>query len=516
MDVSQHPRDGSLVHLLLDEAAAEAPQSCAVRDAEGAWTYRELAQYSHAVAAWLRSRGVEAGDRVLVQWPTNRELTAMLYGVSRSGAVFVPVNTGMKPFHLRSVVAGAEPRLVLGPEESAEAWAAIEALLEKDPDGIDPLAEPADTAPTDIAVLIYTSGSTALPKGVIEPHAQMVFASRALVSELGYRPDDVVFCRFPMSWDYGLYKVLMCCVARCELVLAGTESDLVLLRRMREVGATVVPIVPSLAGMIATLADRAPAPAADNRVRMFTNTGAALPAGSIARLREAFPGVQVVRQFGQTECKRISVMPPHEQDERPDSVGRPLPGTRVLILDPDGAHLPAGQVGQIVVEGPHVMPGYWREPELTARTFRTDPDTGALRLYTGDYGSLDADGYLYFRGRADDMFKRKGIRMSTLEIEAAALDIPGVRAAGAIAPSEQRDLAICVESDLTPHAVLRELAARLEPAKVPAICHVVEQFPLTAHGKNASGQLAALLDAALGDRGRAPAASGSGSGRGAP
>jgi acyl-coenzyme A synthetase/AMP-(fatty) acid ligase len=203
--------------------------------------------------------------------------------------------------------------------------------------------------------------------------------------------------------------------------------------------------------------------------------------------------VRVVRQFGQTECKRISIMPPEQDSDRPDSVGRPLPGTRVLILDAEGQPLPVGQTGEIVVTGPHVMPGYWRAPELTARTFRRD-EHGSLRLHTGDYGRLDEDGYLYFEGRRDDMFKRKGIRMSTIEIESAAMDIPGVRAAAAVPPTGKHDLALFVDSDLRPHTILRELANRLEPAKVPAICHVVTDFPLTLHGKNERKQLTMLLD----------------------
>lgn len=506
MDVISLPESTMLVHSLLDAAAAEVPDSAAVSDASGRWTYGTLAEFSRAVEAWLADQGVGRDDRVVVQLPSTRELVAMFYGVSRRGAVFVPLNPAMKPFHLRAVIDNAQPRLVIGAEAEVaqireitafpvrgfdSVWSAVESWRGCGWRERSGRAQPAEVSPADIAVLVYTSGSTATPKGVIGPHAQVVFAARAIHAVLQYRPDDVVFCRFPLSWDYGLYKVLLCCLGRSELVLAGGESDLVLLRRMHEVGATVVPLVPSLATMIATLAEREPDAVAP--VRMFTNTGAALPPAAISKLRAAFPGARVVRQFGQTECKRISIMPPDQDHERPDSVGLPLPGTGVLILDADGRELPPGETGEIVVIGPHVMPGYWRAPELTARTFHRDPQTGVLRLRTGDYGHLDSDGYLYFAGRRDDMFKRKGIRMSTLEIEAAAMDIPGVRAAGAIPPAEDRDLALCVETDLPAHAVLRELARRLEPAKVPAVCHVVAEFPLTAHGKNATAELTRLM-----------------------
>jgi acyl-CoA synthetase (AMP-forming)/AMP-acid ligase II len=327
------------------------------------------------------------------------------------------------------------------------------------------------------------------------PHAQTVFAIRTLHAALGYRCDDVVFCRFPMSWDYGLHKVLLTCVARAELVLAAEAADLLLLRRMREAGATVVPVVPSLAAMIVMLARRDDEPVPP--VRMFTNTGAALPQPTIDALRAAFPGVLVVRQFGQTECKRIAVMPPEQDRDRPGSVGLPLPGTEVLILGGDGVVQPPGKTGEIVVAGPHVMPGYWRAPEQSAGTFRRDRRTGVLRLHTGDYGHLDEDGYLYFAGRRDEMFKRKGIRMSTVEIEAAALDIPGVHAAVALAPAGTRDLTLCVVTELAPRRVLRELSRRLEPAKVPATCRVLDDLPLSLHGKTERKKLAMMLDGAM-------------------
>ncbi|MET7764490.1 AMP-binding protein [Streptomyces sp. NPDC005393] len=501
---TSEPRSGVLVHAVLDEATADAgPNAIAVSDPAGRWTYPELTAYSHAVDAWLESRGIGLGDRVLVQVPSTRELVALFYGASRRGAALVPVNTGMKDYHLKSVLANAEPRLVIAAGSAVER---IAGFAEVPVDGLSEVwdqvsdlhavgARATAAAEFDaeaIAVLVYTSGSTAAPKAVICPHGRMVFASEAIHLELGYRPDDVVFCRFPISWDYGLYKILLTALGRCELVLADGESDLVLLKRIRESGATVVPIVPSLATMIVALAEREPAQ--ESRVRMFTNTGAALPKSTADGLRTAFPGCEVVLQFGQTECKRISVLPPEFEDTKGDSVGRPLPGTTVFVVDRNGAEVPLGETGEIVVEGPHVMPGYWRAPELTERTFRPAPGGGRPRLHTGDYGHLDEDGFLYYEGRRDDMFKRKGVRMSTMEIEAAASDIPGVRAAAVLPPSGDRDLAVCVEGDVLPHTVLRELSLRLEPAKVPGLCRVVDELPLTPHGKHARKQLAQLFE----------------------
>jgi acyl-CoA synthetase (AMP-forming)/AMP-acid ligase II len=489
------------LHALLDGAAAAAPGAPAIRDQQGGWTYSRLAERSHAFARWLAGSGVSPGDRVLIQSANCRELAAVLFGCSRRGAIFVPINPGMKPFHLRSVFANCQPRVALVGRGTA---GAIRDLTEADVHELHAVWPGDESGPAgqagqaggdgadggDIAVLSYTSGSTASPKAVVCPQAQMVFAATAIHSMLGYRHDDVIFCRLPLSFDYGLYQILLACLARGEVVLAGNEPDVTLLREIRQAGSTVVPLVPSLAIMLTTLARRDPAPSS---VRLFTNTGAALPQATIDALRSLFPGARVARMFGTTECKRISIMRPESEMERPASVGLPLPGTEVVILDDAGRPLPAGQTGEIVVRGPHVMAGYWRAPAITASTFRRDDRTGQVSLHTGDYGHLDNDGYLYFEGRRDDMFKYKGMRMSTLEIEAAAMDIPGVRGAVVMPPADGSDLEICVAAELSPHIALRELAARLESAKVPAVCHVVDTIPLTLNGKNERRELPGLV-----------------------
>jgi acyl-CoA synthetase (AMP-forming)/AMP-acid ligase II len=256
-------------------------------------------------------------------------------------------------------------------------------------------------------------------------------------------------------------------------------------------------VVPSLAGMLVRLASRAAQPVGS--VRLFTNTGAALSAPLIADLRRTFPAAQVVPMFGTTECKRITILEPDGDLTRPGSVGRGLPGTVVLVVGPDGRALAPGETGEIVTRGPHVMAGYWRAPELTAERFRRDPGSGEVTLHTGDYGTLDADGYLYFQGRRDDLFKRRGVRTSAAEIEAAALDVGGVSAAAALPPDAGRDLTLFAVADMPPGDVLQEIAKRLESAKVPADCHVLPELPLTANGKTDKRRLSAILADAVMD-----------------
>ncbi|MFF4251858.1 class I adenylate-forming enzyme family protein [Streptomyces sp. NPDC001663] len=476
---------------LLAAAVAARPDAPAVRDSSGSWTYAELDAWSRAYADWLTARGVRRGDRVLARVGNVREFTALLFGALRRGIVFVPVNPAMKRFHLNTVVPDCDPVLLI-----AQTNEDVDVLRELTDRPVVPLAharagaeqqlhtgnhDDVPVRPDELGLLIYTSGSTSAPKAVASPHAPIVFAARAIQARLGYREDDVVLAAVPLSFDYGLYQIFLSVIAGAQLVLTEPDRHVRLLGTLHEYGVTVVPLVPSLGEMLLTLARR------DRRepppVRLFTNTGAALTGPVIAQLRNAFPQAQVSPMFGTTECKRITVLEPDGDLARPGSVGRALDGTQVLILDDDARPLPPGTVGEIAVRGPHIMDGYWRAPEQTALRFRPDPVTGEVTLHTGDYGHLDADGHLYFEGRRDDLFKRKGVRMGTLEIETAALDIPGVTAAAALAPADGHDLTLYAVAGLTPDEVLAQLAERLEAAKVPAVCHLVDELPLTPNGK---------------------------------
>jgi acyl-CoA synthetase (AMP-forming)/AMP-acid ligase II len=197
--------------------------------------------------------------------------------------------------------------------------------------------------------------------------------------------------------------------------------------------------------------------------------------------------------FGLTECKRVSIMEPDGDLARPGSCGCPLDGTDAYAADASGGRLPPGETGELVVSGPHVMAGYWRAPALTASRFRAAGD-GTRVLRTGDLCSLDGDGYLYFGGRLDETYKSRGLRVSAAEVEAAALDVPGVTAAAVLPPSATQPAAtLAVTGDVPPLQVIKELTTRLEDFKVPAVCQVLTAMPLTVHGKTDKNAVAARL-----------------------
>lgn len=487
----------TLLHDILDDRDRCSPERVAVRSGKVVWTYRQLRELSVAWASRLRERGVGRGDRVLVLGPHAAQTVPVLYAASRLGALYVVASDQLRPYVVEHVLADCRPALVLVTD--AVAAEVIDALgdvpvhdLAEHP-GAAAGQDPPSCLSVDPVSLIYTSGSTAMPKAVVSTHQQVLFVAEAIQSVLGYRTDDVVFCCLPLSFDYGLYQVYLACLAGAELVLgAPSDAGPPLLGQLRQHRVTVLPAVPTLATVLALLLARSGTPLAS--LRMMTNTGAALPGPVVAKLRALLPGLAVVPMFGLTECKRVSILTSDESAARPDSVGRPLPDTEVLIVDDDGRPVPSGQVGELVVRGAHVMCGYWRAPELTAATFRRD-ELGGVRLHTGDLCRLDAEGYLSYVGRRDELYKQRGVRISAVEVEAAALDVPGVELAAVLPPDAGRGAVLVVTGDVTAPDVLAHLAHRLEPVRLPAECRVIGMLPLHPNGKVDKRMLARTLDA---------------------
>lgn len=479
-----------LLHDLLDHAPADAT---ALTFGSRSWTYGSLATASRAVGAWLRESGVRRGDRVVISLPPSDVAVPVAYGCSRAGAVFVILHDQVRGTGLNHVLDDATPCLLITDDPAAAAAAAArgisvatsETVLAQTgghhPDA--PLDDDHPDAPLNVdpVCFIYTSGSTGLPKAVVSTHAQMVFAAQAIQSQLRYRADDVVYCPLPLSFDVGLYQLFLGALSGAQVRL-GTSADAgpLLLRNLRDARATILPGVPSVADNLARMLARY---GGTVPLRLMTNTGAAMPEETLTTLRSHLPDLRVQLMFGLTECKRVSINPPDEDLRRPGSCGRALPGTEVLVLDDDGQPLPPHHVGQIAVRGPNVMAGYWRRPELTAQRF---PRRDGLfpELHTGDYGWLDDDGYLYFSGRRDDIYKSRGFRVSATEVEAAVRRLDGVSGAAVLPPSPARPEAVLYAvTSLAPHELLDRLRAEIEPYKVPPTCVVVDALPLNSNGK---------------------------------
>ncbi|MFF5019732.1 class I adenylate-forming enzyme family protein [Streptomyces sp. NPDC001165] len=499
------PADSAvLLHDLLDRAAAVWPDHPAVSCGAETVTHAELAARSQALADWLHSLGLRRGDRVVLVMSSCTVLPALCHAASRLGAIFTVLHDQSVGRPLDHVLGDCTPALVIAESPEARAIAETRGIVAVSAEAAGAAAEqPAHrpgrhhrAAPSDTVCLVYTSGSTSLPKAVVSTHAQILFAAAAIQHELAYGPDDIVYCPLPLSFDYGLYQLFLGSLsgARVHLGLAQ-EAGPLLARRLAATAATVLAAVPSVVESLARLIRRDLSEPLS--LRLLTTTGAAMPPEPLAVLRGALPALRVQLMYGLTECKRVAIMPPDGDLERPGACGLALPGTEVFAVDTDGRRLPPGRTGEFVVCGPHVMSGYWGRPDLTAERFTRAPGT-LPTLRTGDFGRVDADGFLYFSGRADDLYKERGFRVSGIEVESAARRVSGVDEAALLPPRDALPAVLLVTGALTPAEVLAGLREELEVFKIPAHCLTLEALPLTANGKVDRAALRAVAQDRLG------------------
>ncbi|MEV5828472.1 AMP-binding protein [Spirillospora sp. NPDC052242] len=442
------------------------------------------------VAERLRdAAGAGDGQAVLVRAGDFEAAAVAMLGTWAWGGTPVPVPmTAPAPF-VAQVTAECRPAAHITPSGTE--------LAVEVPGPSPGEAEPALAAVArdhDIAIVLYTSGSTGAPKGILVPPDAMDFATRSIQRYLGLTEWDRIVNPVVPHFDYGLYQLLLALAADCALTAAPPLflDDLIDVIDAR--CGTVLPLVPSLAGpLTARMAERRRTAAS---VRLITSTGSHLGTPLIARLRAAFPRAQVMPMYGLTECKRVSYLAPNLVDAKPGSVGRPMAGVTCRVVDANGRTVPDGETGELVVRGPNLALGYLGDDLLTGVVFR--PVTGGRELWTGDLFTRDADGHLYHRGRRDDLVKVSDQRMSLREVEDALRGVSGV--VDALAWVEDGTLKATIVADPPARdvaAVRRALrrAVRL-PAMVPAVITVAGRLPTGPTGKPARPRPARAPEAA--------------------
>ena len=485
------------------EQVRQRPEAEALVAGDQRRTWGQLWLEAGEVAHRLSEGGVAPGDRVVLFLESSVPAVAALWGAHLAGAVVCIVNPHSKAEKLAFYLSDLEASALVTQPSFQPVWA--EALKHAPP--LKCVLEPANHAahraferaaprqPEDLAHVIYTSGTTGEPKGVALSNANMTFVAAATCSYLGLASTDVLMAVLPLSFSYGLYQVLTAARVGAKVVLEKTFAfPIRILEKMSSERATCFAGVPTL---FATFAEMTDLPPMDlDSVRLVTNAAAALPERLVPFIGRRFPKARFFSMYGQTECMRISYLPPELAAEKPRSVGLAIPGTTFEVVDEEGKPVPAGVTGQLVVTGAHVMHGYWRRPEETAKKVTGGPDPASRRLWTGDQCRLDGDGHLYVVGRMDDVIKSRGEKVAPLEVERALMDIPGVREAAVLGiPDEVLGQAVkaCVVLEegqtMTARQVVLECQRRLEPHLVPKHVVFLNSLPRNASGKVVKSQL---------------------------
>lgn len=476
--------------------AQRDPDRVALVVGDGEYTFGALHKLTDHVAAGLREQGIQRGDRVGIMLPNGVDAVVAIQAVLRAGAAIMPINPTAKHDRVADLLKRSEAVVLLcDAERASEAEAAVAAVdgvsLFAGLDDLHSTATPPGETPAgdDLAALMHTSGSTGGPKGVMHCHEGLGFVADSIVEYLEITPEDRVLNLLPLSFGYGLSHLMLCFRAGATLVLepgVGLPGRIVQLLEGQRI--TGLPGVPTVFQLLLTLRGLADRELPD--LRFLTNAGAALPTPALQQVRETFKGATLYSMYGQTECIRTCYLPPEQLDLRPGSVGVPIPGSDTWIEDDEGNQVGPDVVGELIVRGPHIMQGYWRNPDATAERVREGRHPGERILCSNDLFRTDSEGFLYFVGRRDDIIKSRGEKVPPREVEEVLHLDPGVHEAAVVGVPDRllgeavhAHVSVREGHDLDPAGLKRLCAEHLEDYMVPQRIVVHDELPRNQNNK---------------------------------
>ncbi len=497
---------GPTIGTLLHTVASEAPERPFLRCGDSTATYAEMAMLTDRVGAGLAAHGVGKDAKLAILSANRAEFAALYLSCGRAGVIQVPLNAFLKGEFLRYQLEHSTATAIALDHAGFESVAPLLPLLPglqtiicfddltlEHSAGGRTLVSYADLAtsaesfrpPTltedDVASLLYTSGTTGLPKGCVVPHGYALRFARHWARQMELTADDVQYGLYPLFHAGGqLAAMLSPLIVGCSAVIETEFSAQQLLPRAIEWGATVVAGVGAHALML--LAQ--PPTDLDHRHRIRLFYGAPLRPDTRADLAARLGITVTAQQYGQTECCPVTYSPYTEESTNPSSCGRPAPDLDVAVVDEDDRPVPAGAIGEIMARarGPHAMfAGYWRDPDATARAFR-----GGW-YHTGDAGLIADDGTLTFVDRKKNVIRRRGENISSVELEAAILGCPGVAdvtvfpiASDLVEDEVMATIVLAEGCDATPGDLFAYFKGNVPYFAIPRYVDVVDSLPRNA------------------------------------
>ncbi|WP_200940708.1 AMP-binding protein [Sphingomonas sp. Leaf339] len=465
----------------------------ALIDRAGGLSFGQLEEAVGAAAAWLRSQGLEPGDRIATWLPKTRPACVMPLAAARAQLVHVPVNPALRRAQVAHILSDSGARLLVTQAPRAATLAAddVPSGCKVAEETAVPLAgaglAPSDADPGDLVAILYTSGSTGRPKGVMLSHANLWLGAISVAHYLKLEPDDRVLGVLPLGFDYGQNQLLSTWAAGAAVAPLDYLTARDVVKAVARIGATTLAGVPPL--WVQLLEADWPLETGAT-LRRLTNSGGALTPQLVRRLRERFPRADLYPMYGLTEAFRSTYLDPSLVDAQPGSIGRAIPFAEVMAVRPDGTRAAPDEPGELVHAGPLVAQGYWQDTERTAQRFRPAPAfarSSGKAVWSGDTVVEGRDGLFRFVGRDDEMIKSAGHRISPQEIEEAVLSGGEAREVVALGIPDERQgqiVAVMLAGDTMHEAMLR---ARLK-TELPYWMQPVHYFwqadlPRTANGK---------------------------------
>jgi amino acid adenylation domain-containing protein len=424
--VSSQREDSERIESELYRRAVQTPDKCALVDGVRRVNFAEFAAAAASTAHDLIRSGVRPGDRVALYLDKSIEAVFAFYGIWSAGAVVVPVHHSLKSFQVQRILRDSGSVLIVSEPARLSALEPGTLGVTAPFEAHSSIGTPAAGRPSEglsgkqtSALILYTSGSTGQPKGILISHGNLVVGTRIVAAALGITAADRILSVLPFSFDYGLNQLLTSVRQGATLVLQRSSHPADICHTLKETGISGLAGVPLLWAQL--MQRQSPfASLTFPRLRYISNSGGAFPLGLLARYRRDFPAVSVFLMYGLSEAFRSTILPAEEVDEFPDSMGKAIAETELLVINEAGQPCAAGETGQLVHSGPTVAMGYWNDPQRTDLVFRPHPfDSWSAQraVYSGDLVRRDAGGRLFFVGRSDQMMKIHGFRVSPDEVE---------------------------------------------------------------------------------------------------
>jgi long-chain acyl-CoA synthetase len=480
----------------LTRNAAAHPDRVAVRLGDDTVSYRDLDDASARVAGLLAARGVGPDVPVGIMLPNVPQFAMVYYGVLRAGGVVVPMNPLLKArevayylgdsgapviFAWHAMASEAE---VGAKEADAEAIVVDPATFADLLAASTPAPEVVDRAPDDTAVLLYTSGTTGRPKGADLTHANLIKNAEVTSDELlQLGPDDVIFGGLPLFHSFGQTCTLNTAIAAgASLSVLPRFDPAQALRLVADHRATVFAGVPTMYSALLHVPNRGDFDV--SALRVSVSGGAAMPVEVLRQFEGAF-GCIVLEGYGLSETSPVASFNHPDQERKPGSIGTPIRGVEMRVVDSAGAELPQGEVGEIAIRGHNIMKGYWNKPEATSEAISAD---GWFR--TGDIGRMDEDGYYYIVDRKKDLIIRGGYNVYPREIEEVLYEHPSVAEAAVIGMphpdlGEEVGAAVVLKpgTSATPEELQNYVKSQVAAYKYPRRVWLLEALPKGPTGK---------------------------------
>ncbi len=514
------PHPEFTLHDLLYNCVERDPGRVAVVDGKAEYTYGELDRQSNALCAALVAAGVEKGDRVGVFMEKSWEAIVAMLAASRAGAAYVNINPLFKPPQVAYLAQDCDIRVMIGDSarlDDLEPGTVPGAALYKGERPRDASAgeltdlaevlgsgeapnETRQVSEADLATILYTSGSTGMPKGVATSQRNVVVGAQIVSTYLENTPEDRILSALPFNFDAGMSQITTSLRVGATLFLLRSRLPGDLLKALRRHEITGVTGVPPLWALLLRGAKRIrEEPLA--HLRYLSNTGGRIPQANLDELRKLLTdlsGTKIFRMYGLTEAFRSTYLPPEEEPHRESScIGKAIPDTEILVINEEGKECAPNEPGELVHRGPTVAMGYWGNEEATQKAYRPNPLAPPELLdvervvYSGDTVRRDEDGFLYFIGREDAMIKSQGYRLSPEEVENLLIGsglVDEACAFGVEDPTEgQRVVAVVSLRDSADGDAVETIRGHVvrnaPPYMVPKEILVRDELPKTGSGK---------------------------------